>query len=200
MPSLEVTNDFYRQGIMGIEYLGMIRKMAAINLYIRGLNPGNILQGDSLAKFKRDFNPASKSVILTNPPFGAERDQEAYPDVWSEYPKESETTILFVKLIFETLAKKGRCAVIVSEGFMSWDQNSARALRRSLLDEANLRAIISLPPGVFVSKGGQGPKLLFSTSKKDPLRKKSGIIRLPTMAILWERTERKHLVASLSKS
>ncbi len=158
MPSLEVTNDFYRQGIMGIEYLGMIRKMAAINLYIRGLNPGNILQGDSLAKFKRDYNPASKSVILTNPPFGAERDQEAYPDVWSEYPKESETTILFVKLVLETLAKKGRCAVIVSEGFMSWDQNSARALRKSLLEEANLRAIISLPPGVFVSKGGQGPK------------------------------------------
>ena len=158
MPSLEVSTDFYRNGVMGIEYLGMIRKIAAINFYIRGLNPSNILQGDSLARFTKDFFPESKSVILANPPFGAERDQEAYPDVWSEYPKESETTILFVKLMLETLRKQGRCAVIVSEGFMTWDQNSARALRRSLLDEANLRAIISLPQGVFVSKGGQGPK------------------------------------------
>ncbi len=158
MPSIEVSTDFYRQGIIGIEYLGMIRKMAAINFYIRGLNPGNISQGDSLAKFKKEFFPESATVILANPPFGAERDQEAYPDVWAEYPKESETTILFVKLKLETLKPGGRCAVIVSEGFMTWNQNSARALRKSLLDEANLRAIISLPQGVFVSKGGQGPK------------------------------------------
>lgn len=158
MPSKEKATDFYRMGAMGIEYLGMIRKMAAINFYIRSLNPGNILQGDSLAMFKKEFFPESKTAILANPPFGAERDQDSYPDVWSEYPKESETTILFVKLMLETLKKGGRCAVIVSEGFMTWDQNSARALRKSLLEEANLRAIISLPQGVFVSKSGQGPK------------------------------------------
>ena len=100
----------------------------------------------------------SKTVILANPPFGAERDKESYPNVWSEYPTESETTILFVKLMLETLKDKGRCAVIVSEGFLTWDQNSARALRRSLLDECDLKAVISLPQGVFVSKSGQGPK------------------------------------------
>ncbi len=158
MPSIEATTDFYRNGVMGIEYLGMIRKMASINFYIRGLNPANIIQGDSLARFKKDFFPESKTAVLANPPFGAERDQEAYPDVWSEYPKESETTILFVKLMLESLKKGGRCTVIVSEGFMTWDQNSARALRKSLLEDANLRAVISLPQGVFVSKGGQGPK------------------------------------------
>jgi type I restriction-modification system DNA methylase subunit/restriction endonuclease S subunit len=158
MPTIEATTDFYRNGVMGIEYLGMIRKMASINFYIRGLNPANIIQGDSLARFKKDFFPESKTAILANPPFGAERDQEAYPDVWSEYPKESETTILFVKLMLEALKKGGRCAVVVSEGFMTWDQGSARALRKSLLEDANLRAIISLPQGVFVSKGGQGPK------------------------------------------
>ncbi len=158
MPSVETTTDFYRNGVMGVEYLGMIRKMASINFYVRGLNPGNILQGDSLARFKKDFDPESKTAILANPPFGAERDQEAYPNVWAEYPKESETTILFVKLMLETLKKRGRCAVVVSEGFTTWDQNSARALRKSLLEEANLRAIISLPQGLFVSKNGQGPK------------------------------------------
>jgi len=85
MPSVETTTDFYRNGVMGVEYLGMIRKMASINFYVRGLNPGNILQGDSLARFKKDFDPESKTAILANPPFGAERDQEAYPDVWAEY-------------------------------------------------------------------------------------------------------------------
>jgi type I restriction-modification system DNA methylase subunit len=158
MPSIETTTDFYRTGVGGIEYLGMIRKMAAINFYVRGLNPGNIQQGDSLEKFGTDILPKSKTVILANPPFGAERDKESYPNVWSEYPTESETTILFVKLMLESLKPGGRCGVIVSEGFLTWDQNSARALRRALLDECGLQAVISLPQGVFVSKGGQGPK------------------------------------------
>jgi type I restriction-modification system DNA methylase subunit len=56
--------------------------MAAINFYIRGLNPANIEQGDSLAKYRPVTDHETKSVILANPPFGAQRDQEAYPDVW----------------------------------------------------------------------------------------------------------------------
>ena len=158
MPTLEVSTDFYRNGVGGIEYLGMVRKMAAINFYVRGLNPGNIQQGDALQKFGTDLLPESKTGIAANPPFGAERDQASYPNVWKEHAAESETTILFVKLMIETLKQHGRCAVIVSEGFLTWDQNSARALRRALLDECNLQAVISLPQGLFVHKGGQGPK------------------------------------------
>ena len=157
-PSIEQTTQFYRSGVTGIEYLGMIRKMAAINFYIRGLNPANIEQGDSLAKYRPVIDHETKSIILANPPFGAQRDQEAYPDVWGEYSKESETTILFVKLMFEHLKQGGQCAVVVSEGFHTWDQFSAKALRKMLLDEAHLKAVISLPQGLFVSKNGQGPK------------------------------------------
>ncbi|GAA4465515.1 hypothetical protein GCM10023189_46240 [Nibrella saemangeumensis] len=157
-PSIEQSTQFYRSGVAGIEYLGMIRKMAAINFYIRGLNPANIEQGDSLAKYSPVTDAESKTVILANPPFGAERDQEAYPDVWPEYAKESETTILFVKLMVELLKKGGRAAVVVSEGFHTWDQFSAKALRKLLLDENQLKAVISLPQGLFVSKSGQGPK------------------------------------------
>jgi len=157
-PSIEQTTQFYRSGVTGVEYLGMIRKMAAINFYIRGLNPANIEQGDSLAKYRPITDHESKSIVLANPPFGAQRDQEAYPDVWGEYSKESETTILFVKLMFEHLKQDGHCAVVVSEGFHTWDQFSAKALRKMLLEEARLKAVISLPQGLFVSKNGQGPK------------------------------------------
>ncbi|MCD4698517.1 MAG: N-6 DNA methylase [Bacteroidales bacterium] len=168
-PTIEQTTQFYRSGVTGIEYLGMIRKMAAINFYIRGLNPHNIEQGDSLAKYSPVTEHETKSIIIANPPFGAERDQEAYPDVWQEFSKESETTILFVKLMFEHLKQGGKCAVVVSEGFNTWDQFSAKALRKMLLDEAQLKAVISLPQGLFVSKSGQGPKtsiLLFEKGGK----------------------------------
>ena len=158
MPTENIANQFYRTGIGGIEYSGRIRKMAAVNLYIRGLNPHNIEQGDSLKMYDPAQDANSKSIIISNPPFGAERDQPSYPDVWEEYSKESETTILFVKLMFNLLKQGGRCAVIVSEGFLTWGQNSACALRKILLNDANLKAIISLPQGVFVSKNGQGAK------------------------------------------
>lgn len=158
MPDIDTANKFYREGVGGTEYLGMIRKMAAINLYIRGLNPANIRQGDSLALFDPALDSESKTCILSNPPFGAEKDQPAYPNVWQEYAREPETTILFVKLMLDLLKKGGRCVVVVSEGFLTWDKASARTLRKKLLEETNLRAIISLPQGVFVSKLGQGAK------------------------------------------
>jgi len=158
IPAEHIANMFYRTGIGGIEYQGRIRKMAAVNMYIRGLNPHNIDQGDSLKMFDPSRDAGSKSVVMTNPPFGAERDQPAYPNIWEEYSKESETTILFVKLVFDLLKTNGRCAVVVSEGFLTWGQNSACALRKILLNDANLRSIISLPQGVFVSKSGQGAK------------------------------------------
>src|SRR3989344_442688 len=158
IPTIPESNQFYRSGVCGIEYMGRIRKMAAINLYIRGLNPANILQGDSLHLYKPEVYENSKTCIIANPPFGAKKDQEAYPNVWDEYSKEGETTILFVKMMLDTLAPGGRCSVIVSEGFLTWGQNSARALRNKLLTEANLKAVISLPQGLFVSKSGQGAK------------------------------------------
>lgn len=157
MPATSLANSFYRVGISGIEYLGMIRKMAAINLYIRGLNPQNIEQGDSLDMFDPGVDAGTKSVVIANPPFGAKLDQDAYPNVWEEYPKTDSTT-LFVKLMFNHLKKGGRCAVVVSEGFLTWDNEPAKEMRKMLLEEANLRAIISLPQGVFVSKNGQGAK------------------------------------------
>ena len=164
MPTEQQTHHFYRSGIYGIEYLGMIRKMAAVNFYVRHLNPANLKQGDSLHLFNAEHHE-SKTLVLANPPFGAERDKTAYANVWEDYAKESETTILFVKMMLDYLAVGGRCAVVVSEGFLTWEQGSAKALRKMLLQENNLQAVIGLPQGVFVSKTGQGPKtsiLLFS--------------------------------------
>lgn len=157
-PSERVANQFYRTGIGGTEYQGRIRKMAAVNMYIRGLNPHNIQQGDSLRMYDPAKDAGTKSVVIANPPFGAERDQPAYPNVWEDYARETETTILFVKLMIDLLREGGRCAVVVSEGLLTWGQSSACALRKFLLQETNLRAIISLPHGVFVSKNGQGAK------------------------------------------
>src|SRR3989304_5618740 len=93
-PSDEIIEHFYRSGLSGVEYQGRIRKMAAVNMYIRGLNPHNIEQGDSLKLYDPPIHKESCSVVIANPPFGAECDQPAYPNVWEEYSREKETTLL----------------------------------------------------------------------------------------------------------
>ncbi|MBI4993859.1 restriction endonuclease subunit S [Candidatus Wolfebacteria bacterium] len=60
--------------------------------------------------------------------------------------------------MFNHLKNGGKCAVVVSEGFLTWDSEPAKEMRKIILEEANLKAIISLPQGLFVSKGGQGAK------------------------------------------
>jgi restriction endonuclease S subunit len=60
--------------------------------------------------------------------------------------------------MLDAIKPSGHCAVVVSEGFLTWEQTSAKTLRHMLLKEANLKAVIGLPQGVFVSKSGQGPK------------------------------------------
>ena len=96
--------------------------------------------------------------------------------MWAEFSTEKETTILFVKLMLDSLKKGGRCAVIVSEGFLTWDQTSAKILREKLLNEANLKAVIGLPQGVFVSKNGVGPKTSILLFEKGGPTTKTGFI------------------------
>lgn len=79
--------------------------------------------------------------------------------------------------MFDLLKKGGRCAVVVSEGFLTWDKASARNLRKMLLEEANLKAVISLPQGVFVSKQGQGERPLFFILKRESQQNGSGITK-----------------------
>ncbi|MFH1825578.1 MAG: N-6 DNA methylase [Candidatus Firestonebacteria bacterium] len=92
-PPEHIANQFYRVGIGGTEYQGRIRKMAAVNMYIRGLNPQNIVQGDSLKMYDPSTDAGSKSVVIANPPFGAERDQPAYPNIWEEYSGSSGSIV-----------------------------------------------------------------------------------------------------------
>jgi type I restriction-modification system DNA methylase subunit len=69
-------------------------------------------------------------------------------------------------MMMDSLTIEGRSAIVVSEGFLTWEQGSAKALRKMLLQQTNLQAVIGLPQGVFVSKGGQGPKTSILLFKK----------------------------------
>jgi type I restriction enzyme M protein len=92
-------------------------------------------------------------VIMTNPPFGGEEER----GILSNFPEDkqtSETALLFLQLIMRKLrkplnsAKGGRAAVVVPDGTLT-GSGVAIAIRRELLQDFNLYAVVQLPPGTF---------------------------------------------------
>lgn len=156
----------------GANFVGLDndRTMARIgwmNLVLHGLDNPNLMQGDSLSK--RDgkpklaevLEPESYDLVLANPPFTGtvdsadlEKDSKLFPRAGDRGKKKTEvitnkSELLFCWLMLDLLDLGGRCAVIVPEGVLFGNTDAHIKLRRELLTEHVVEAVISLPGGVF---------------------------------------------------
>ena len=141
MPDYNTANKFYWEGLRGAESSKIIKKLAMINCYFRGIKTGNIDYGDALQFFNPKTDTGTKTVVISNP--------------FSRILEEININI-FVKMALDLLKKGGRCALIVPEEFLTSDE--AKETRDILLEQANLRAVISLPSDIFKDKQGQSIK------------------------------------------
>lgn len=156
---------FYFEGLGGCEQDIFIHRFAMVVALTHGMNPLAIKEGDSLGIFDYSRDRESYDMIITNPPFGGKKNQDHYTNLWTLNP--SETTVLFLKLMYELLKIDGMCATVVSEGMNTWDDGPSIEMRRILVEDCNLLAVISLPQGVFQSpKAGLGPKTSIYVFKK----------------------------------
>ncbi|HQG57574.1 MAG TPA: N-6 DNA methylase [Candidatus Dojkabacteria bacterium] len=160
---------FYFDGLGGMEQDMFLHRFAMMVALTNQANPLNIKEGDSLGEFDYSRDRESYSLILTNPPFGGKKNQDHYSNLWAM--NSSETTVLFLKLMYELLLPNGRCATVVSEGMNTWGDATAVEMRRVISEECTLDAVISLPQGVFQNpKGGIGPKTsIYLFHKEKPL-------------------------------
>ncbi len=140
------------------------------NLILHGIDKPNIWHGNTLTGAEVygglfEGAPTGFDVILTNPPFGGKEGKEAQANF--AY-KTSATTVLFLQHVIDNLAKGGRCGMVVDEGVMFRTSERAFAqTKRKLLDECDLWAVVSLPPGTFINAGaGVKTNLLFFTKGK----------------------------------
>ncbi|MBS3083544.1 N-6 DNA methylase, partial [Candidatus Pacearchaeota archaeon] len=100
-------------------------------------------------------------VVLANPPFKGSLNIAEISDRFRI--KTTKTEILFLELMFHTLAPSGRCAVIVPEGVLFGNSNAHRQVREMLLTKCRLDAVISMPSGVFKPYAGVSTAVLFFT-------------------------------------
>ncbi len=138
------------QAFTGYDNDANMVKIAILNLYLHQLERAHIEMRNALTTgFGGAYPGKMFDCILANPPFaGRVQDESILSDL--NYKLNTKATeLLFLKWFIDHLATGGRAGVIVPNGVLSGSNNAQNSLRRILLTECDLQAVISLPSGVF---------------------------------------------------
>lgn len=136
--------------------------IGVMNCILHDILTPNIVRRNTLEENIRNIQEESRfQVILTNPPFGGKEGKQ----LQQNFPiKSNATELLALQYVMRKLRKEGRCGIVVPEGIL-FRSDSFAQVKKELVENYNLHAIISLPSGAFanVTSSGQGPKtnLLF---------------------------------------
>ena len=136
-------------------------RIGAMNLMLHGVDNPDIQYRDSLSTDNPDEN--RYTLCLANPPFTGSLDNEAVSKSLLAITKTKKTELLFVSLFIRMLQMGGRCASIVPDGVLFGNSTAHKALRKELIDNQRLQAVISMPSGVFQPYSGVSTAVLVFT-------------------------------------
>jgi len=136
-------------------------RIGAMNMMTHGVESPFIEYRDSLS----DQNPDREkySLILANPPFKGSLDADIVSMDLLKICKTKKTELLFLTLFVRMLKIGGRCACIVPAGVLFGASNTHKAIRKELIENQRLEAIISMPSGVFKPYAGVSTGILIFT-------------------------------------
>ncbi|MDR0354632.1 MAG: type I restriction-modification system subunit M [Deltaproteobacteria bacterium] len=140
-------NHFQSEMFTGYDTDQTMLRIAAMNTILHNMDEANISFQDSLSKDNPDKEKFS--VILANPPFKGSLDHEAIAPSLLSVTKTKNTELLFVALFLRMLQVGGRCACIVPDGVLFGSSNAHKSIRKELIENNRLQAVISMPSGVF---------------------------------------------------
>ncbi len=142
-------------------------RLATMNLTLRGLPNVRILLRnvltttfDSERKAELGLPQEGYSVVLANPPFSGRVDRDRIVDD-VKVGTTTATELLFLKYMMDSLRPGGRCGVIVPEGVLFGSTGAHKELRRQLIENNRVEAVMSLPGGVFQPYSGVKTSVLF---------------------------------------
>jgi type I restriction enzyme M protein len=150
-----------QQQIFGVEKKQLPHLLCTTNMMLHGIEvPVQIRHGNTLNKPLSSWDE-QVDVIITNPPFGGTEEDGIEKNFPSEF-QTRETADLFLQLIIEVLATKGRAAVVLPDGTL-FGEGVKTKIKKMLMDECNLHTIVRLPNGVFNPYTGIKTNILFFT-------------------------------------
>jgi type I restriction enzyme M protein len=136
-------------------------KISAMNLLLHSIHEPHIAYQDSVSKnneIEGEFD-----IILANPPFTGSVNKSTIAESLTNVCSTTKTELLFVALFIRMLKKGGRCACIVPDGVLFGTSKAHVAIRKEIVDNQQLRAVISMPSGVFKPYAGVSTAVLVFT-------------------------------------
>ena len=154
-------NHYMNDMFHGFDMDRTMLRIGAMNMMTHGVDNPKIEYRDSLS----DQNPDKDkySLILTNPPFKGSLDYEIVSADLLKVCKTKKTELLFVALFLRMLKVGGRCACIVPDGVLFGSSNAHKSIRKELVENNRLEAVISMPSGVFKPYAGVSTAILIFT-------------------------------------
>lgn len=136
-------------------------RIGAMNMMTHGIENPSIEYRDSLS----DQNPDREmyTLILANPPFKGSLDYDIVSTDLLKVCKTKKTELLFLVLFLRMLKTGGRCACIVPDGVLFGSSKAHKTIRKELVEENRLEAVISMPSGVFKPYAGVSTAVLIFT-------------------------------------
>lgn len=136
-------------------------RIGAMNMMTHGIDNPCIEYQDSLSDQNTDKN--KYSLILANPPFKGSLDAESVSGDLLKVCKTKKTELLFLALFLRILDVGGRCACIVPDGVLFGASTAHKAIRKEIVENQRLEAVVSMPSGVFKPYAGVSTAILVFT-------------------------------------
>ena len=136
-------------------------RIGAMNMMTHGIQNPNIEYKDSLSDQNTDAGEYTK--ILANPPFKGSLDYDIVSTDLLKVTKTKKTELLFITLFLRMLNNGGRCAAIVPDGVLFGSSRAHKAIRKELIENHRLEAVISMPSGVFKPYAGVSTAVIIFT-------------------------------------
>lgn len=136
-------------------------RIGAMNMMTHGVDNPVIEYRDSLSDQNTDKE--RYSLILANPPFKGSLDYDSVSADLLKVCKTKKTELLFLTLFLRMLKIGGRCACIVPDGVLFGSSKAHKSIRKELVEENRLEAVISMPSGVFKPYAGVSTAILIFT-------------------------------------
>jgi type I restriction enzyme M protein len=151
------------KSLYGYDIDSTMIRLGMMNLMMHGIDEPLLDYKDTLSK---GFNePNQYQIIMANPPFTGSIDKS---DINEDLTlSTTKTELLFVETMVRMLRKGGTAGVIVPQGVLFGSGKAFVAARQILVDRCELKAVITMPSGVFKPYAGVSTAILVFTKVYD---------------------------------
>ena len=157
----EQWEHFATDAFSGFDMDRTMLRISAMNLMLHSITNPDVRYMDSVSK--QNQIQEKYTICLANPPFKGTVDAESINDDLKAVTNTKKTELLFLALFLRILKKGGQCACIVPDGVLFGSSKAHQSIRKELVENHHLRAVISMPSGVFKPYAGVSTAVLVFT-------------------------------------